>query len=89
MEFSIAVWYRYVSNREQEKEIEVFKVNALGVHDAYRIICDTFFGGNKYIPFKYGQMIGKNMPTNWYNPFKVNIKDEAYNEPIDKLHKIY
>jgi len=86
MILEIVVWYRYVSNGEQEKELDVFKVNCLGVHDGFRIIKEKYFATNQNIPFKYAINVNNAI---WYSPFKVNAKDENYNEPYLNLNKEY
>ena len=86
MNLEIVVWYRYISNGEQEKECEIFKVNCLGVHDGFRIIKQQYFNSLQNIPFKYAINISNAI---CYIPFSVNVKDEAFNEPYANLYKEY
>lgn len=86
MDLEIIVWFRYVSNGEQEKELEVFKVNCLGVHDGFRIIKEKHFPSNQNIPFKYALNIKNAI---WYSPFKIDIKDENFEKPYSNLYKEY
>lgn len=79
--YKLLIWYRYTRNGEQEKESEVFEIEAHNVHDAFRRIKKIHFPDNRRIPISYKHF------NNDYRCFPTCVKDEAFNEPI--LNKEY
>jgi hypothetical protein len=51
-EYEIEVWYRYVTNGEQEKETETHTIEADSVQEAVNI-ADSLYKSKSAIPFKF------------------------------------
>lgn len=67
--YTLLIWYRYVVNGEQEKDFDIFEIEALGVHDAFKRICKRDFPNNSRIPFSYAINIE---PYQWYKASWLN-----------------
>lgn len=50
--FDVTVWYRYVSNGEQEKDLEIINVLAINEQEAVNKASEQFCSF-KQIPFQY------------------------------------
>lgn len=80
-EYSLLVWYRYVSFGEEEKDFDLFTVEALGIHDAFKKIKKIHFQGNSRIPTSYAINV---KPYQWYKArWLVScVRNEDTNKPF-------
>lgn len=51
--YKVLVWFRYISNGEQEKDSDAFTVNALNVEHAKLKVTEQHFPNKSAIPFKF------------------------------------
>ena len=86
--YTLLIWYRYTRYGEQQKEFDVFTIEALGVHDAFKKIKKRDFTDNRRIPTDYAINIE---PLQWYksNWLVSCVKPEHVNNPISDLIKEY
>lgn len=51
--FKMLVWFRYISNGEQEKDCDTFTTSAYTLEHAKMNITETHFNTKSVIPFKF------------------------------------
>jgi hypothetical protein len=86
MKYELKIWFRYVQNKEQEKDFEHYSVNALNVHSAFNQIKKQYFNGYKRIPISYTWVLE---PTKNYKPAHSEINDPNFDRPLSELTKDY
>ena len=81
MEFTVRIWFRFVSNGEQYAELEDYKIDALTIHDAFKKANEKYFKGYNAKPFKYGQVVNNDVDV-WYNTAESKVHDKIFDKPI-------
>jgi hypothetical protein len=81
LKFTLLIWYRYTRYGEQQKECDLFTIEALGVHDAFKKIKKRDFPDNRRIPTDYAINVE---PVQWYkSTWLIScVKPEHVNNPI-------
>ncbi len=51
--FKMLVWFRYISNGEQEKDCDTFLTNAYTIEHAKMNITESHFSSKSVIPYKF------------------------------------
>lgn len=51
--FKMLVWFRYISNGEQEKDCDTFLTNAYTIEHAKMNITEAHFSSKSVIPYKF------------------------------------
>lgn len=86
--YTLIIWYRYVSYGEQQKECDLFTIEALNVHDAFKKIKKRDFPDNRRIPISYAIYIE---PLQWYKASWLIscVNPEHTDRPLSELNKEY
>lgn len=86
--YTLIIWYRYVSYGEQQKECDLFTIDALNVHDAFKKIKKRDFPDNRRIPTDYAINVE---PLQWYKATWLIscVNSEHTDRPLSELNKEY
>jgi len=86
MIFELRIWFRFMVNGDQEKDYEHYSIEALNVHEAFKLIKLDKFPTNAKIPISYAWVVE---PKKEYKPSHVEIEDINFQNPLSNINKIY
>lgn len=80
MDFELKIWFRYSSGNE--KDFEHYRVQALNVHESFKLIKKKFFISNTFIPTTYERIINGKSDGNVYKAISSDLNNQDFEKPI-------
>jgi len=89
MIYELRIWFRFMVNGDQEKDFEHYSIEALNVHEAFKLIKADKFKTNAIIPISYQRFINGVSDGNVYKPSHVEMDDINFQNPLSNINKEY